>query len=58
MTKNKALNKLDLKEWECLFKLRDAWIESDAVEEEIANNLFYTTARSLVNKQEARRNGR
>ena len=58
MTKNKDLNKLDLKEWESLFKLRDAWIKSDDVEPEIANDLFYTTARSLVNKQEARRDGR
>ena len=57
MTKNKALDKLDLKEWKSLFKLRDVWIESDAVEEEIASDLFYTTARYLANKQEARRDG-
>ena len=57
MTKNKALDKLDLKEWESLFKLRDVWIKSDDAEAEIANDLFYTTARYLANKQEARRDG-
>ena len=57
MTKNKALDKLDIKEWESLFKLRDAWIKSDDVEPEIASDLFYTTARYLANNQEARRDG-
>ncbi len=57
MSDDKVLDKLDLKEWESLFKLRDAWIKSDDVEPEIASDLFYTTARYLANKQGARRDG-